>query len=95
MKVIARKRNQGKTTQLLYTSATIGQPILVATNAQKNCLKNKARELMLDIPEPLVVHELKTGSKQTILVDNAEFVLNTLLVSMGYEISACTLNLDV
>ena len=39
MKVIAKARQMGKTTQLLYTSATVGMPIVVSNRQRVEALK--------------------------------------------------------
>lgn len=98
MKIISLGRSQGKTTRLLYTSEFNDVPILCCNDVHKKYLKHMAYELRLDIPEPIIVSDLFTsrirGKRiESILVDDAELVLQQLLYSVGLhsEIKAITL----
>lgn len=101
MKVINLGRGQGKTTRLLYASEFQNIPILCKDwNAKRNLL-NRAQELGLKIPEPIAASDLTyeaiRGSdiaEKDMLVDEAHWVLQRLLNSMGMrgEIKAITLS---
>lgn len=96
MKIINLGRQQGKTTRLLYASEFNDAPILCATHQQKQHLMYMAKELGLDIPEPIQVSEISKGSSivdKDILVDEAPMVLEMLLRNMGMrgEVKAITL----
>lgn len=58
MKVYNLKRGGGKTTRLLIISEYTGKPILCFNRAAKQFLTQKAKELHIDIPEPIAVEEL-------------------------------------
>ena len=103
MKIINLGRGQGKTTRLLYASEFQDIPILCATYVQKDYLVEQAEKLGLLIPEPIVADEITTnrirGIKavyKDLLVDEAHWVLQSLLKSMGMrgEVKAITLTSD-
>lgn len=99
MKIINLGRGQGKTTRLLYASEFNNAPILCSNYKQKDDLLYKAKELRLNIPEPICVGDLFTNKirgkryDNGILVDDAEWVLQQMLYSMGLhsEVEAITL----
>lgn len=103
MKIINLGRGQGKTTRLLYASEFQDIPIVCATHSQKQHLIDMAKSLRLNIPEPIVASEITSsriiGSKaveKDLLVDEAHWVLQSLLKSMGMkgEVKAITLTSD-
>lgn len=99
MKIINLGRGQGKTTRLLYASEFNDIPILCATYQQKHYLMDMAKELRLNIPEPIYVGEISKGSNvmdNDILIDEAPWVLQMLLKNMGMSgaVKAITLTAD-
>lgn len=99
MKIINLGRQQGKTTRLLYASEFNDIPILCATYQQKHYLMDMAKELRLNIPEPIYVAEISNRSSvmdKDILVDEAPWVLQMFLKNMGMrgEVKAITLTSD-
>lgn len=99
MKIINLGRQQGKTTRLLYASEFNDIPILCGTYQQKHYLMDMAKELRLNIPEPIYVAEISKGSSvmdKDILVDEAPWVLQMFLKNMGMrgEVKAITLTSD-
>lgn len=104
MKIINLGRGQGKTTRLLYASEWNDIPILCSTHSQKEHLIDTAKRLGLSIPEPIVVSDLTTTTIKTkdilkekdMLVDEAHWVLQSLLKSLGMrgEVKAITLTSD-
>lgn len=100
MKIINLPRGQGKTTRLLYASEFNDAPILCHTRASKDYLMDRANDLKLDIPEPIVVSDIVNnklrGNKamdKDLLVDEAPYVLQALLHCLGMrgEVKAITL----
>jgi hypothetical protein len=96
MKIINLGRGRGKTIRLLYASEFNDAPILCSTYPQKQHLMYMAKELGLNIPEPIQVSEISKGSSimdKDILVDEAPMVLEMLLRNMGMRgnIKAITL----
>ena len=96
MKIINLGRGKGKTTRLLYASEFNEAPILCATHQQKQYLVDMAKELSLNIPEPIQVGEIYKRSNiidKDILVDEAPIVLEMLLRNIGMrgEVKAITL----
>lgn len=101
MKIINLPRGGGKTTRLLYASEFNDAPILCKDNCAKQNLISMAKELGLEIPEPIAASEFTTkivrGSdiaRKDWLVDEAHWVLQNMLKSMGMtgEIKAITLS---
>ena len=101
MKIINLGRGQGKTMRLLYASEFQGIPILCKDLHAKANLMRRARELGLDIPEPIAAYELTSEvirssdiAQKDMFVDEAHWVLQRLLNSMGMrgEIKAITLS---
>lgn len=100
MKIIRLGRGQGKTMRLLYASEFNNATILCSDHKYKKYLMNMARELGLNIPEPVAVSEVVSEIQKRsdvidrdILVDEAHWVLQCLLNSLGMrgEIKAITL----
>ena len=103
MKIINLGRGQGKTIRLLYASEWQDLPIVCATYSQKQHLIDTAKELGLNIPEPIVASEMLSNrilysraADKDLLVDEAPLVLRNLLHSIGMkgEIKAITLTSD-
>lgn len=98
MKIINLARGQGKTTRLLYASEFNNIPIVCATHLQKDCLKEKAKQLHLIIPEPIVVSEFTRGGikrlDSDILIDEMPMVLEAMFHNLGLngKIKAITLS---
>lgn len=86
MKVIARGRGQGKTTELVLESARTGRYILVYNRGLIKNLLDRAEQLGVSIPYPVTVEEIRQGKfygsslrRDGIIVDDAEIVLERLL----------------
>ena len=103
MKIINLPRGGGKTVRLLYASEFNNAPILCRDYNSKWELVDQARKLGLNIPDPIVVSEVASGklkganvSGQDILVDEAHWVLQSLLHHLGMtgNIAAITLTSD-
>ncbi len=74
-------RGQGKTTALIKKSAQYGFPILVAHSPSRSLIKDQAKAMGLDIPEPIVAHDFdRHGYSGKVLVDDADRVLQSLLL---------------
>lgn len=53
MNLINKPRGSGKTTQLIFTSVTVGYPIVCHNIAMVEQIKYMADKLGCDIPEPV------------------------------------------
>lgn len=94
MKKIIKNRGDGKTTDLVKLSAEKQIPIIVHTNGNINYIKNIARELGLNIPNPIHISSLdfeKGMSFNEVLVDEADLVLQELL---SFKINTLTMSPD-
>lgn len=92
MNIINLGRGQGKTTRLLYASEFNDAPILCRDIASKQYLLDSAKRLRLNIPEPITASEIVHGAlrgkyieDKDILVDEAPWVLQSLLHSLGIK----------
>lgn len=93
--LIIKDRGTGKTTQLLYTSATTQYPIIVQNKLQAKLLLDKAKEFGLTIPIPLTVEEFKNNrgmNYDRVLVDEGyDLIGEALDAYMGTHVAAVTL----
>lgn len=93
--LIIKRRGEGKTTQLLYTSATTQYPIIVQNKLQIRFLVDKASELELNIPTPMTVEEFKSTQgmlKNHVLIDEGyDLIGEALSAYLGTPVVAVTL----
>jgi hypothetical protein len=83
MKIICRPRQSGKTTQLILESYLTKKPIICLSFKHKKTIKNRVKELNLDIPNPIIYWEFKneihrSKDKDEYLLDNADLLLNKI-----------------
>ena len=83
MKILKMDRGAGKTFHLIRLSAILDSPILCATEQSKKYILDKAREMWLEIPEPIVVNKdnfeiVMRGRNTDLLIDDLELVLKGL-----------------
>jgi hypothetical protein len=93
--LIIKDRATGKTTQLLYTSATTQYPIIVKNHSQIKLLLDKANDLDLIIPVPMTVEECKNKRGMNydhVLIDEGYNLIGEALDAyMGTHVAAVTL----
>lgn len=95
--LIIKDRATGKTTQLLYTSATTQYPIIVQNHSQVKLLLDKANDLDLIIPVPMTVEEFKNGrghgmNYDHVLIDEGYSLIGEALDHyLGTHVAAVTL----
>ena len=93
--LIIKDRGTGKTTQLLYTSATTQYPIIVQNKLQTKLLLDKAIDLDLIIPVPMTVEAFKNSrgmNYDRVLVDEGYNLIGEALDAyMGTHVMAVTL----
>lgn len=87
MNWIIKDRGKGKTTTLIFTSAATGYPIITQTRSQADAIKHRAKELELDIPEPIPFdseYSIKTTGlrHEKVLVDEAKPLIERALANM-------------
>ena len=94
MKIIVRPRQCGKTTELLEYAATYGYTIMTISHRECERLKRVAKEMDLNIEEPLSVQEYPdcvcSKSFRGIVIDNADMVLRHFLRDV---LPSCNANL--
>lgn len=94
--LIIKDRGTGKTTQLLYTSATTQYPIIVQNKLQTKLLLDKAKELDLTIPIPLTVEEFRNRMGRIydcVLIDEEYDLIGEALDDyLGTHVVAVTLS---
>ena len=94
--LIIKDRGTGKSTQLLYTSATTQYPILTQTKYRAVNLLKMAEDLDLCIPVPLTENDIKSSRirlPENILVDEGYDLIGTALnYYLGTHVVAVTLS---
>lgn len=83
MKILRMDRGAGKTFYLIKLSAILDSPIICTTEQSKKYILDKAREMGLEIPEPIVVNRINFdpvmgGRKENLLIDDLDEVLKGL-----------------
>ena len=95
MRMIIKDRGKGKTTQMIYTSASTGIPILVEHYSMAKHIQRMADELEVIIPEVLIVSDLQKrgGLKpENVLVDEGYDIIDAALKAyLGTNVVAITL----
>jgi hypothetical protein len=93
--LVIKDRATGKTTQLLYTSATTQYPIIVQNKLYTKLLLDKAEDLNLIIPVPMTVEEFKNSREMNydcVLIDEGYNLIGEALDSyLGAHVAAVTL----
>lgn len=85
MKVIARGRAAGKTTDLIKESYETGAYILVHHHSQADAIKRQAEMMgMESMPYPITLDDLRRNASmyhmiKGILIDNAELILRSMI----------------
>lgn len=85
MNLLIKDRAKGKTTSLIYTSATMQYPIVVSNRYQIDYVKQMAKELGCIIPEPLCILDFIGDSckerklPENVLLDDAASVIEEAL----------------
>ena len=94
MKIIARPRQTGKTTELILRSHQTNYPIIVPTLKQTELIKKMANEYHLWIPEPIAICDGRsTRSSDPVLLDNADAIIEDILkLYFGRKIDTIVLN---
>ena len=103
MKIIAKGRGTGKTTELVKESARTGQYILAANKAHVQAIERIAKKAGVTIPYPVTVDEIvrtdrlwgssvhRSIQRDGLLVDEAIMVLSKLI---GLKITGATISLE-
>lgn len=95
MQIILRKKQMGKTAELIRMSAETLAYIVVPTKNDASKVSQMAKEMGLDIPFPLSFDEFIRGQYygkniKGFLIDNADMLLQYM--SKGVAIKAISLN---
>lgn len=97
MKIIFGKRGIGKTSELIITSKMTGFPIVTSTISSVENIKNMAKDMNCEIPEPITISQFNNREFKhlinRVLIDNLEFILEEALTSyIGAEVVTAVLN---
>ena len=86
MEIIDVPRCFGKTNYLIHKSKETGYPIVVGTKSQKELLCEKAKDINIEIPEPITITEFlnygyfrEEKKPDNILIDELPNVLSNIL----------------
>lgn len=98
MEIIQMGRGRGKTIYLIKKSAELKYPIICCSEAQRKMIKDTAKEMRLDIPDPISFSSINSKEKlrglsnfDKLLIDDLEYVLKRLF---DKEIYAATVTCD-
>lgn len=80
MKFIRGGRASGKTTLLIRQSAETGIPILTTKHCMVRWYKDYAKDIGLEIPEPILWCKWKIEPRKKVLIDNGEETINDILM---------------
>lgn len=96
MNIINKQRGKGKTTQLIYTSATTGYQIVCQNQNMAEYILNMANDMDCNIKKPMTVAELRRSSYNGyVLVDEVTtFLSQALNEYLGASVIACTMSID-
>lgn len=99
MKIINEKRGSGKTTKLVYMSCLTRKPIVVMNESHKRYVEDMAKQLSLDIPEPMTVNDIVNEKYRGVrfdgvLVDEFPFVFEEIMKRFGLEPDIVTGTID-
>lgn len=99
MKIFNLPRQAGKTTRMLYASEYHNAPILCGNECMKCRISETARQLKINIPEPITIHDIvnhkvKSQGHRGILVDEMDYVLQSVLTPYGLDILSATITIE-
>ena len=99
MKIFNLPRRAGKTTRMLYASEYHNAPILCGNEGMKYGITKMAHQLNIDIPEPITIHDIinhrvKTQGYRGVLVDEMDYVLQSILTPYGLDILSATITIE-
>lgn len=85
MEIIQMGRGRGKTIYLIKKSAEFKYPIICCSETQRRIIKNTAKEMRLDIPDPISFSSINSKEKlrglsnfDKLLIDDLEHVLKRI-----------------
>ena len=91
--IIFKKRGTGKTKDIIINSSVNKIPILVTTKLDSRVIKDFAKKLNLNIPEPIILNSNNDNARvKEVYVDNLDLLLNKLLPN--FIIKKATINMD-
>lgn len=93
MKVYVMPRGSGKTTALIEESNKTQIPILVSDSRRANDIEYMAKDLGLDIPEPIVVGRTRGVINTSVLVDDLDSVIGVMFRRFGYDPKIATMSI--
>lgn len=98
MKIYFQKRRSGKTTKLILESHEKNMPIVCANNSMVMCVRSQAKDMGVDIPNPINIETIINGwadgnQAKAVLVDEAQTCLEAIIMRRsGYRIESMTIN---
>lgn len=95
MNVIYQGRGTGKTTQIIKTSAKGQIPILCHSKMKQKYIIERANELNLNIPEPIIFSFESYEAikdKQHVLIDDIDLFLNNIFPKYSIKSVSVTAN---
>jgi hypothetical protein len=90
MKLDIRKRRTGKTHDLIVESAKTGYPIVCAYSSEVDHIKDQARAMNLEIPDPCAIGNVGSlkGRCKAVLIDELVSCLHQMIGKRIHHITA-------
>ena len=99
MKIVRMNRGEGKTTYLIKKSAELQYPIICCSGKQKELIKDKAKKMGLDFPEPISINSINfkeslrgINYNTELLIDDLDIILHKILYN---KVNIATVSCDV
>lgn len=85
MDIYVMPRRSGKTIMLIHKSHDTQIPILVRDSKHAKYVEELAKNLGVDIPEPLTVGTNRLGRCRSVLVDDLDSVVGAMFRTLGFN----------
>lgn len=98
MQILNMNRGSGKTTELIKVSSITNAPIICRTRKTAKFIKEKAKEMDLEIPNPMTIDMYKNEKcrYEKVLIDDIDLVLRMYLnAEILYATTSCEVRIPI
>ena len=98
MEILNMNRGEGKTTELIKVSSITNAPIICRTRKMAKLIKEKAKEMGLEIPNPMTIDMYKNEKYryEKVLIDDIDLVLRMYLnAEVLYATTSCEVRIPI
>lgn len=98
MEILNMNRGSGKTTELIKTSSITNAPIICRTRKMAKLIKERAKEMGLEIPNPMTIDMYKNEKYryEKVLIDDIDLVLRMYLnAEVLYATTSCEVRIPI